>query len=394
MNTAELTRSPWLTLAAVAVGSVMTGVDGTALTIAGPDLAIDLGASITDLQWVANAYLLATALALLPAGALADRYGRRAVFLCGVTGFTLTSLAIALSGQVWLVIALRALQGVFSAMLQPAALGLIRAGFPTRTLGPAIGVWSAVAALGLAAGPLLGGLLVAAGGWSAIFYVNLPVGLLAITLTLSFVRESRSGQALRLRTVLNLVRPRQFRVGVALVAVNFGALFGVLFLLTLYLQTLKSLDPVTAGLWLVPVTGVVVLSAPLGGALTRRYGPMPPAIAGLLLVAVGLGAMATLDLHSGAAQVALATGPLGLGGGLALVAATEAILAAAPPEEAGLASAVQQVAGQLGGLAGIAVLGSILDGGRDFTHGMQLAVLVAAAAVILSAPLAVLLRRH
>ncbi|WHT18547.1 MFS transporter [Crossiella sp. CA-258035] len=394
MKTEELTRSPWLVLTAVAVGSVMTGVDGTALTIAGPDLAADLGASLTGLQWVANAYLLATALALLPAGALADRYGRRAVFLCGVAGFTLTSLAIALAGQVWLVIALRALQGVFSAMLQPAALALLRASFPPRTLAPAIGVWSAVAALGLAAGPLLGGLLVAAGGWSAIFYVNLPVGLLAIALTLLFVQESRTDKALRLRQVLDLVRPRQFRAGVALVAVTFGALFGVLFLLTLYLQNLKALDPVTAGLWLVPVTGVVVLSAPLGGALTRRYGPVPPAVAGLLLVAAGLFTMTTLDVLSGAGAVALATVPLGLGGGLALVAATEAILASAPPTEAGLASAVQQVAGQLGGLVGIAVLGSILDGGRGFTSGLHTAVLVAAAAVTVSAPLAALLRRH
>lgn len=394
MKTAELTRSPWLTLTAVATGSVMTGVDGTALTIAGPDLAADLGASITELQWVANAYLLATALALLPAGALADRHGRRAVFLCGMAGFTLTSLAIALSGQVWLVIALRAVQGVFSAMLQPAALALLRAAFPPASLAPAIGVWGAVSALGLAAGPLIGGLLVAAAGWQAIFFINLPVGLLAIALTLLVVAESRAPQPLRLATVRNLVRPRQFCVGVALVAVTFGALFGVLFLLTLFLQNLKSLSPVTAGLWLIPVTGVVVLSAPLGGALTRRFGPGPPALAGLALLGIGLFTMTTLDVRSDLLDLALATGPLGLGGGLALVAATEAILAAAPPDEAGLASAVQQIAGQLGGLAGIAVQGSILAGAVSFTSGLHNAVLVAGIAVTASVPLAALLRRR
>ncbi|MBP2476512.1 putative MFS family arabinose efflux permease [Crossiella equi] len=387
-----MARSPWPTLVAVAVGSVMTGVDGTALTIAGPDLATDLGASVTGLSWVANAYLLATALALLPAGALADRFGRRAVFLCGVTGFTLVSLALALADSVWLVITLRAVQGLFSALLQPAALALLRAAFPPRLLGLAVGVWGAVAALGLAAGPLLGGLLVAAGGWRAIFLVNLPVGALAVLLAALLVAESRAPRALRPRAVLDLVRPKAFQAGVALVAVVFGALFGVLFLLTLFLQDLRGLDPVTAGLWLMPVTGIVVLSAPLGGAVTKALGPLPPTAAGLVLLAAGLFAMAGLDAGSGAVEVALATCPVGLGGGLALVAATEALLATAPPSAAGLASAVQQVAGQLGGLLGIAVVGALLTAGSGFTAGLHTAVVVAGVLVIGSAPLAVLLR--
>src|SRR5579862_5670034 len=186
--------SPPLTLLAVAAGVMMVGLDGTIVAVANPAIQSHLHASLAGIQWVSNAYLLALAVSLITAGKLGDRFGHKKVFLTGVAGFAAASAAIGLSGSIagsiTLVIMFRALQGVFGAMLQPTALALLRRNFPPEKLNGAIGVWGAVIGASTAAGPIVGGLLVQHIGWEACFYVNIPVALAALAVSLIALRET------------------------------------------------------------------------------------------------------------------------------------------------------------------------------------------------------------
>src|SRR5882724_11892205 len=191
--------SPPLTLLAVAMGVMMVGLDGTIVAVANPAIQSHLHASLAGIQWISNAYLLALAVSLITAGKLGDRFGHKKVFLTGVTGFAASSAAIGLAGSIagsiTLVIAFRALQGVFGAMLQPTALALLRKNFPAEKLNGAIGVWGAVIGASTAAGPIVGGLLVQHIGWEACFYVNVPVGVAALGMSLLVLRETPAAPA-------------------------------------------------------------------------------------------------------------------------------------------------------------------------------------------------------
>src|SRR6266581_96899 len=191
--------NPALTLLAVALGVMMVGLDGTIVAVANPAIQSHLHASLAGIQWVSNAYLLALAVSLITAGKLGDRFGHKKVFLAGVAGFAASSAAIGLSGSIagsiTLVIAFRALQGVFGAMLQPTALALLRRTFPPEKLNGAIGVWGAVIGASTAAGPIVGGLLVQHIGWEACFYVNVPVGAAALIMSLLVLRETPASPA-------------------------------------------------------------------------------------------------------------------------------------------------------------------------------------------------------
>ncbi len=172
--------NPWWTLLATALGVIMVALDGTVVAIANPYIARDLGASLSDLQWVTNAYLLALAVLLIPAGWLGDHFGRRRMFLIGVVGFALTSLLVGLSGSIGMVILFRVLQGAAGALIMPNTLALLRQAFPAEKLNSAIGIWGAVTAASTAGGPILAGVLVEHFSWSSVFYVNVPVGVIAL----------------------------------------------------------------------------------------------------------------------------------------------------------------------------------------------------------------------
>ena len=186
--------SPPLTLVAVALGVMMVALDGTIVAVANPAIQSHLHTSLAGIQWVTNAYLLALAVCLITIGKVGDRLGHKKVFLTGVAGFALSSAAIGLSGSlvgsIGLVIAFRVVQGVFGAMLQPSALALLRETFPLEKLNAAIGVWGAVIGASTAAGPIVGGLLVQHIGWESCFYVNVPVGAVALTMSLLVLRET------------------------------------------------------------------------------------------------------------------------------------------------------------------------------------------------------------
>src|SRR5690606_28776380 len=173
---------PWFTLITVAVGVMMVALDGTIVAIANPAIGKDLGASLAQLQWITNAYFLALAVALITAGKLGDRFGHRQTFLIGVAGFAAASAAIGLSDSIALVLTFRVFQGLFGALLMPAALGLLRATFPAEKLNMAIGIWGMVIGASTAGGPILGGVLVEHVNWQSVFFINVPVGILAVLL--------------------------------------------------------------------------------------------------------------------------------------------------------------------------------------------------------------------
>ena len=180
-----------LTLVVVSLGVMMVGIDGSVVSIANPYIARDLHASLADLQWVTNAYLLALAVLLIVGGKLGDRYGRRRMFLIGVVGFAIASVAIGLVGSITGVIAFRVLQGAFGALLMPNTLALLRSAYPEDELTQAVGVWGSAAGAATAAGPILGGLLVDNVSWQSVFYLNVPVAIATVALGVPFLLESR-----------------------------------------------------------------------------------------------------------------------------------------------------------------------------------------------------------
>src|SRR3981189_919277 len=185
---------PTLTLLAVALGVMMVALDGTIVSVANPTIQRHLHASLSGLQWVTNGYLLALAVLLIVGGKLGDRYGRRLIFSIGIVGFALASLGCALSGSVMVLIVFRVIQGAFGAMLMPNTLAILRATFPPEKLNQAVGIWGGASALALAAGPIVGGLLVQHVSWQSIFLLNLPLGGIALAVTLTVVAESREAE--------------------------------------------------------------------------------------------------------------------------------------------------------------------------------------------------------
>ncbi len=409
---------PWLTLVAVAFGVMMVGLDGTVVSIANPAIARDLHATLADLQWVTNGYLLALAVSLITAGKLGDRLGRKRVFLTGVVGFALASTMVGLSGSISMVIFWRVVQGLAGALLQPSSLAILRNAFPADKLNMAVGIWGGTSALAIASGPIIGGLLVQHVNWQSVFYVNVPVGLLALLVGLWVIRESRMsdvrqsfdipgvlllsaamfslvwaiikaqaygwgdvyplgffGGAILLLGLflvrervargplipLGLFRSASLSASAALVLMVSFALFGVLFFLVLYLQQVHGMSPVQAGVRILPLTAVFVFSAPLGGALTQRFGPRPPIVFGMVAVSASLFGLASITVNAPYVALWPWFALLGIGMGFVIVAATEAIVGNAPLDLSGVASGLQQTAMQVGGVLGTAVLGSVMS---------------------------------
>ncbi|GHC52194.1 MFS transporter [Streptomyces cinnamoneus] len=408
---------PWPTLITVAIGVMMVALDGTIVAIANPAIQKDLGASLADVQWTTNAYLLALAVALITAGKLGDRFGHRLIFLIGTTGFALSSGLIALSGSVSAVVGLRVLQGLCGALLMPAALGLLRATFPAEKLNMAIGMWGMVIGASTAGGPIVGGLLVEHVNWQSVFFINVPVGAAAVVLGVLILRDHRPSEAPKsfdvlgiallsaamfcliwalikatdwswgdARTLLflgasllcfvlftlwqnrcrepllplGLFRSLPLTAGTVLMVLMAFAFMGGLFFVTFYLQNVHGMSPVNSGLHLLPLTGMMIVSSPLAGALISRIGPRVPLVAGMLFAAAGCFGLAYLEPGTGTGLLSLWFALLGLGFAPVMVGATEVIVGNAPLEHAGVAGGLQQAAMQVGGSLGTAVLGAVV----------------------------------
>jgi EmrB/QacA subfamily drug resistance transporter len=408
---------PWLTLLAVAIGVMMVALDGTIVAVANPAIQRDLDASLADVQWITNGYLLALAVSLITAGKLGDRFGHRQTFLVGVTGFALTSACIGLSSGVSMVIAFRVLQGLFGALLQPAALGLLRASFPTEKLNMAIGIWGAVIGASTAAGPIIGGLLVEHVNWESVFFINLPVGLIALVAGLFILKDVRAENAPRSFDIpgiallsgamfclvwglikapewgwgdrdtllflgmsavgfvlfalwetrsgeplipLRLFRSVPLSAGTGLMILMAFSMFGGIFFVTFYLQNLQGMGAVDSGVHLLPLTAMMIIGSPIAGALITKFGPRGPMMTGMLFTGAAMFGMSTLEVDTGAGPTSLWFAMLGIGLSPVMVGATEVIVGNAPLELSGVAGGLQAAAMQVGGSLGTAVLGALM----------------------------------
>ncbi|MFI5984931.1 MFS transporter [Streptomyces sp. NPDC051555] len=410
----------FLILAICCMSLLIVSLDNTVLNVALPAMRRELDASVSGMQWTIDAYTLVLASLLMLAGSTGDRIGRRKVFTAGLVLFTAGSLLCSLAPSLEWLIVFRMIQAVGGSMLNPVAMSIITNTFTDpKERARAIGVWGGVVGISMAAGPLIGGLLVDSVGWRSIFWINLPVGLLALLLTLRYVPESRAerprrpdpvGQLLVMallgsltygiieapaagwtspltlgcaalavaslvgllvyepRRAEPLIDPRFFRSapfsGATVIAVSaFAALSGFLFLNTLYLQEVRGLSALHAGLYMLPMATLTFLMAPLSGRLVGSRGPrLPLLVAGVSMGASGL-LFAAFDAASSTALLFTGYVLFGLGFGMVNAPITNTAVSGMPRAQAGVAAAVASTSRQTGGTLGVAVIGAVLAAG-------------------------------
>lgn len=403
----------WL-VAAMVLGTGMAFLDGSIVTLALPALDDDLDAGVAGLQWTVNAYTLALAALILVGGSLGDRYGRRRVFVVGVTWFALASVLCALAPTIGVLVAARGLQGVGGALLTPGSLAIISASIHPEDRGRAIGLWSGLAGVTTALGPFVGGMLVDAVGWRSVFWVNVPLAALVVGVTVRHVPESRGAQerldvegalltvgTLALLTyglveqtwlpslggVVLLVAfvVHQWRAPHALVPLSlfgdrvftaanvctfaiYAALSGTMFLLVLQLQYVAGYTPLEAGLATLPLTVLMLLLSSKAGELGQRIGPRVPMTVGPLVAAAGLLLYLRIDADASFwTDVLPGSVVMGLGITLLVAPLTTAVLAAAPDEQAGIASGINNAVSRTAGLLAVAAIPPLAGiAGQDF----------------------------
>jgi EmrB/QacA subfamily drug resistance transporter len=411
-------RRRLLVLAICCMSLLIVSLDVTILNVALPSIRDDLHASTSGLQWTIDAYTLVLASLLMLSGSTADRIGRKRVFMTGLIVFVVGSVLCSLAPSLDALIAFRVIQAVGGSMLNPVAMSIITNTFTDpRERARAIGVWGAVVGISFAAGPLIGGLLVQSVGWRSIFWTNLPVGLAALLLTLKFVPESRAPKGRRpdpvgqllvialfagltyaiiqapesgfdavlpfavvaLAALLGLLwyEPRRdeplidlrfFRSppfsGATVIAISaFASLGGFLFLSTLYLQNVRGLDALHAGLWMLPIALPIMLCAPLSGRLVGNRGPrLPLLVAGAAMTA---SALLFAAFQAETSDVTLFVGYVLFGVGFGFINApiTNTAVSGMPRAQAGVAAAVASTSRQLGQTLGVAVIGAVLASG-------------------------------
>ena len=398
-------------VALTGIGSLMAALDTLVVSTALSKIRLDLGASVEQLEWTVNAYNLSFAVLLITGAALGDRYGRRNLFAVGLGLFTAASAACALAPDVGSLIAARAVQGAGSALLLPLGLALLSAAFPAERRGAAIGIFSAITGLSVASGPLVGGAIVEGISWEWIFWVNVPIGLLAIPLVLTRMKESfgpdtsldipglalvtggalafvwglvRGNQAgwgsaevvgsLAIGVLLaaafvawelhtrepmlpmRFFRSRAFSAGNTAIFFTFASLFGAVFFYAQLLQTALGYGPLDAGLRLLPWTATFITVAPIAGTLADRIGERPLMVGGLLLQAAGMAWLA-LIAEPGLAYSEL-LGPFivaGVGVSMAIPAAQNSVVGSVALEAVGKAAGANSMMRELGGVFGIAI---------------------------------------
>jgi EmrB/QacA subfamily drug resistance transporter len=407
----------WQALMMLAASLLVVSIGNTILNLALPSIRDDLDASSSDLQWIVDGYMLVFAGLLLVAGSLGDRFGRRRTLFAGLATFGLGSVFAALSGGTTELIAARALMGVGAAAIMPVTLSVVTNIFPAHERPKAIAVWSAAAGLGVAIGPITGGWLIEHVDWRGIFLVNVPAVAVCLIGAALFVPESRDPRPARLDAAgavlsvagltafvwalieapergwtdalilggfaagaailaafvawarrvtepmlqVRVFRNLRFTAASASIAFVYFALMGVMYVLTTYLQSVLGYSAFEAGLrMLAPAVGIVVASR-LSVVLAPRLGAKVLVAAGLTIVAGSLVMMAGFDLQTGDAEIAAMLGCMGLGIGLGMTPATEAIMGSLPPAKAGIGSAMNDVVREVAGTLGVAVLGSVLS---------------------------------
>lgn len=403
------------TLVIVSIGLFMMVLDNLVVNVALPSIHRDLGASIQTLEWTVNAYILAYAVLLLTGAALGDRLGRKRMFIAGISLFTAGSAAAALAPSIGLLIAARAFQGVGAAVVTPLTLTLLAEAFPPARRGLALGVWSGISGIGVALGPLVGGALTQFASWHWIFWVNVPIGIALIPLASRRLVESRgevkhldlrglalasaglfgivyglvesqslgwssaqilislaAGAALlvafvaqELRTPepmlpMNFFANRGFAVTNAVSIAMYFGMFGSIFFLSQFLQNVLHNTPLEAGVKLLVWTGAIMVVAPLAGFMSERYGSRLFMVAGLGLQAVALGLLA-MSASVDQSYISMVIPFVLAGSGMALVFApsANAVLSSVRTSQTGQASGATNALRELGGVLGIAILGTV-----------------------------------
>jgi DHA2 family methylenomycin A resistance protein-like MFS transporter len=443
-------RSP-LALVVICVGYFLVILDAMVVNVALPSIGRELHGGVAGLQWVVDAYTLSFAGLLLAGGALAERRGGRLVFLAGLATFALASAACGLAPSLPFLIGARLVQGAGAALLVPSSLVLLQAAYPTRAeRSRALGIWGAVAGVGAASGPIVGGLLVTGWSWRGVFFINLPFAvaglalarravpvtprqaraldlpgqLLAIAglalLTASLVEAGRlgwtapdvlAGFGLAALALIAFVAPThlpfplhcrspdpmlplglfgraEFRSGTAVgLLINFG-LYGQLFVLSLYFQDQRGYSALRTGLALLPEAALLIVASALSGRIMARTGPRRPMLAGLLIGGAGLLGVATAGPHTAYLLLVAPMAATGFGMALTMPAATAAVMEAAPPDRGGIASGVVNAARQAGTVLGVALLGTLVSTRSGFAGGLHAGMVVAATAFFVAAGLA------
>ena len=410
--------SRWMALGVLCASLLAIVIDNTIVNVALPTLVRDLNADVSELQWVVDAYTLVFAGLLLLAGALGDRFGRRRTLLVGLAVFGAASGGAAYAGAVDGLIIARAVMGAGAAFIMPATLSLLTSVFTDpRERATAIGIWAATAGLGVALGPVVGGLLLDHFWWGSIFIVNVPLTALALIAGLRLLPESRDPVARRIdwtgaglsgvglvafvwaiieapakgwtsalvfgaaalaavilttfvvwqRRIdeplldVRLFENARFTAASTTIMVLFFALFGFLFLSTQYLQFALGYSPSAAGVRVLPYAAAMIVFAPLSSKLVAQFGTKRVVTAGMLLFSTGLTVAATVSTGGDYGRLGIALLFMGTGMGLAGAPATESIMGALPPARANIGSAVNDTTRELGGALGVAVVGSILS---------------------------------
>jgi EmrB/QacA subfamily drug resistance transporter len=407
----------WLTLAAVAFGLFMIMLDNTIVNVALPSIQRDLGIGISELEWVFNGYALTFGVLMLTGGKLADLLGRRSIFIVGLVIFTISSIACGLATSAGILIGARVVQGVGSALMNPATLSIITATFPPRQRGMAIGIWAGVSAMALAIGPLAGGLITEHLSWNWIFFINGPIGALGILAARVFIDESRDMSANQ-----RLDLPGLLSSGIALFALTYGlieankygwtsarilslfalalicfgvfimlearqrapmldlslfrnatfagantvmllvglAMFGVFFYNSLFIQNVIGWSAVQTGASFLPMTVLIIIAAPIAGKYSDRVGSRWLMAGGMLLLATSLLIFSRLTATSTFWDIlpGLLIGGIGMAG--VMTPTTAAAMGSVPVNKAGVGSAVLNSGRQVGGALGIAVMGAII----------------------------------
>jgi EmrB/QacA subfamily drug resistance transporter len=418
MDSEALSRRQRFGILAICCTSLfIVGLDVTVVNVALPSIGRELGAGISGLQWTVDAYTVVLASLLMFSGSMADRFGRKRTFVLGLTVFSAGSLACSLAPSVGLLIAARVLQAVGGSMLNPVAMSIITNTFTNpRERAQAVGVWGAVFGISLALGPIVGGAAVSSIGWRSIFWVNLPVGLAAIALTLRFVPESKAprprrfdgvGQALVITLLATLTygiieapdsgwtspvivaafataasalvgllvyEPRRedplidvrffrsipFTSAVVISVSAFAAFGGFLFLNTLYLQEVRGLSPLHAGLATVPMALTTVIVSPFSGRIVGRRGPRLPLVFAGLSMVVACALLTGLEPTTSFALLSLVYVVFGLGFGLVNAPITNTAVSGMPRAQAGVAAAIASTSRQVGSTLGVAIAGAIV----------------------------------
>ncbi len=414
---ANVDRYRWVILATCSLSVFMAGIDVTIVNVALPSIQHALHVSVSGLQWTIDAYTLVIACLLMLSGSLADRFGRRRIFQIGLVMFTLASLACSLTPSLGWLIAFRGVQAIGGSMLNPVAMSIIANTFTDRAgRAKAIGVWGSVAGLSLASGPVLGGLLVSGLGWRSIFWINIPVGLIAIALAQRFVPESRAEHPRRLdppgqvaviallgcltagiiegpssgwdsasiialfavatlatlalvvlesRRREPLIDMRYFRSvpfsGAALIGVvALATLGGFLFLNTFYLQDVRGYSALHAGLLTIPMAAMLAVFSTVSGRLVASRGPRLALIMSGALIGVGAVMLVDVSVHTAVWYLIVAYVLYGAGAGLVSAPITNTALSGMPRDQASVAGAIASTFRQTGAAVGVAVTGAVI----------------------------------